>query len=112
MGHERDNVDGPATPEERWLTVRHERPLTRIDCQARKRLPEQFFSTIARLIGRKLEDQSNEQWLWKGRHVYMFDGTTMTRMTTLRNSEGARGFRRSAQIGEAIIDASRNGSSA
>ena len=38
-------------------------------CQARKRLPEQFFSTIARLVGRKLEDQANEQWLWKGRTV-------------------------------------------
>lgn len=45
-------------------------------CQARKRLPEQFFSTIARLVGRKLEDQSKKEWLWKGRHVYMFDGTT------------------------------------
>ena len=21
-------------------------------------------------------DQSKEEWLWKGRHVYMFDGTT------------------------------------
>ena len=45
-------------------------------CQARKRLPEQFFSTIARLVGRKLQEQTSEQWLWKGRHVYMFDGTT------------------------------------
>ena len=46
-------------------------------CQARKKLPEQFFSTIARLVGRKLQDQSKEEWLWKGRHVYMFDGTTV-----------------------------------
>lgn len=51
-------------------------PETGAYCQARKRLPEKFFSTIARLVGRKLEDQASDQWLWKGRHVYMFDGTT------------------------------------
>lgn len=56
-------------------------------CQARQRLPEQFFSTIARLIGRKLEDQVDEQWLWKGRHVYMFDGTTTLMPDTAANQE-------------------------
>ena len=47
-------------------------------CQARKRLPEKFFSTIARMAGRELEDGVRGNWLWKGRHVYMFDGTTVT----------------------------------
>ena len=56
-------------------------------CQARKRLPEQFFSTIARLVGRKVEDQSEEQWLWKGRHVYMFDGTTILMPDTAANQK-------------------------
>ncbi len=56
-------------------------------CQARQRLPEQFFSTIARLVGRKLEDQANEQWLWKGRHVYMFDGTTTLMPDTAANQQ-------------------------
>ena len=54
-------------------------------CQARKKLPEQFFSTIARLVGRKLEDQSKDEWLWKGRHVYMFDGTTTLMPDTAAN---------------------------
>ena len=56
-------------------------------CQARKRLPEQFFSTIARMVATKLEDQANKEWLWKGRHVYMFDGTTTLMPDTKENAE-------------------------
>ena len=56
-------------------------------CQARKRLPEQFFSTIARMVGRKLENQAKERWLWKGHHVYMFDGTTTLMPDTEANVE-------------------------
>jgi len=54
-------------------------------CQARKRLPEQFFSTASRMVGRKLEDQVQGNWLWKGRHVYMFDGTTVSMPDTPKN---------------------------
>ena len=56
-------------------------------CQARQRLPEQFFATIARLVGKKLEEQSDDQWLWKGRHVYMFDGTTTLMPDSEANAE-------------------------
>ena len=54
-------------------------------CQARKRLPENFFSTVTRLVGRKLQDQVPKSWLWKGRHVYMFDGSTVTMPDTVAN---------------------------
>src|SRR5580700_9472058 len=33
-------------------------------CQARKRLPEEFFSDVARRTGRALEANVNLQWLW------------------------------------------------
>lgn len=56
-------------------------------CQARMRLPEEFFATIARALGRQLEDQAEEKWLWKGRHVYMFDGTTTVMPDTAENRE-------------------------
>ena len=56
-------------------------------CQARKRLPEKFFSSVVRNVGRKLEDQVQENWLWKGRHVYMFDGTTTLMPDTPENQE-------------------------
>lgn len=56
-------------------------------CQARKRLPEKFFSSVCRSIGRKLEDQVQADWLWKGRHVYMFDGTTTLMPDTPENQK-------------------------
>jgi len=47
-------------------------------CQARKRLPEEFFSSVARLVGKTLAANVDTSWLWKDRHVFMFDGTTVT----------------------------------
>jgi len=56
-------------------------------CQARKRLPEQFFSTVACSVGRALEAKVDRRWLWKGRRVYMFDGTTVTMPDTSENQQ-------------------------
>ncbi len=56
-------------------------------CQARKRLPEKFFSTVACSVGRRLDSQVHPQWLWKGRRVYMFDGTTVTMPDTPENQQ-------------------------
>lgn len=49
-------------------------------CQARKRLPEQFFAQIARGVGKELHQASQPEWLWKNRNVYMLDGTTISAM--------------------------------
>lgn len=54
-------------------------------CQARKKLPEQFFATIARGVGEKLERQAQDEWLWKGHRVLMFDGTTTVMPDTKDN---------------------------
>lgn len=54
-------------------------------CQARKRLPEKFFSLIACLVGRALDSEVDHRWLWNGRRVYMFDGTTVTMPDTPQN---------------------------
>jgi hypothetical protein len=56
-------------------------------CQARKRLPEKFFSAVACLVGRALDAKAKPGWLWKGRRVYMFDGTTVTMPDTPENQE-------------------------
>lgn len=56
-------------------------------CQARKRLPEKFFSAAACLVGRALDAKAKELWLWKGRRVYMFDGTTVTMPDTSENQQ-------------------------
>ena len=54
-------------------------------CQARKRLPEEFFSEVARQSGRALEANVDPQWLWKGRRVHVFDGSSVSMPDTLEN---------------------------
>jgi hypothetical protein len=54
-------------------------------CQARQRLPEEFFSTVACSAGRALDAKADKRWLWKGRRVYLFDGTTVTMPDTPEN---------------------------
>ena len=56
-------------------------------CQARGRLPEKFFSTVACLVGRTLDSRVAPNWLWNGRRVYVFDGTTVTMPDTPENQE-------------------------
>jgi hypothetical protein len=54
-------------------------------CRARRRLPEAFFSTAACSVGRDLDAKAEKGWLWKGRRVYLFDGTTVTMPDTPEN---------------------------
>ncbi len=54
-------------------------------CQARKRLPEKFFSAVACLVGRALEAKAEPRWLWKGHRVLMFDGSTVSMPDTEAN---------------------------
>ena len=54
-------------------------------CQARKRLPEAFFSEATRETGRALQSKIDPQWLWKGRRVYTFDGSVVSMPDTPEN---------------------------
>jgi hypothetical protein len=54
-------------------------------CQARTRLPERFFSFIAHLVGRRLDERVDPKWLWKGRRIYLFDGSTVAMPDTTEN---------------------------
>lgn len=56
-------------------------------CQARKRLPEKFFSIVAFGTGRELDSKVDSNWLWNGRHVYMFDGSTVSMPDTAENQK-------------------------
>jgi hypothetical protein len=62
-------------------------PETSAYCQARKRLPEGFFSQIARQTGRQLDANAEVDWLWKNRRVYIFDGATVSMPDTYQNQE-------------------------
>ena len=56
-------------------------------CQARQRLPEAFFADVACSVGRRLAARVERDWLWRGRRVYLFDGTTVTMPDTPENQE-------------------------
>jgi hypothetical protein len=54
-------------------------------CQARKRLPEEFFSDVARRTGQALEANVDTKWLWKSRRVYVYDGSSVSMPDTAEN---------------------------
>ena len=54
-------------------------------CQARKRLPETFVADVARQTGRTLQANVDPQWLWKGRRVYVYDGSAVSMPDTPAN---------------------------
>jgi hypothetical protein len=54
-------------------------------CQARRRLPERFFAAVARLVGQNLDARIDRRWLWKGRRVCLFDGSTVSMPDTPAN---------------------------
>jgi len=54
-------------------------------CRARRRLPEAFFPAAACSVGRALDARADRRWLWNGRRVYLFDGTTVTMPDTPAN---------------------------
>jgi hypothetical protein len=56
-------------------------------CQARERLPEQFYSGVACSVGRALDSKAEAGWLWKGRRVYLFDGTTVSMPDSAANQK-------------------------
>lgn len=54
-------------------------------CQARKRLPEAFFSSVASQTGRALEKGVDRRWLWKSKRVYIYDGSSFSMPDTPEN---------------------------
>jgi hypothetical protein len=54
-------------------------------CQARKRLPEEFFAEVARKAGQSLDSSAKKEWLWKGRRVLAYDGSTVSMPDTPEN---------------------------
>jgi hypothetical protein len=56
-------------------------------CKASKRLPEEFFSEVARQTGCALESSAEERWLWKRRRVMAYDGSTVSMPDTAENQQ-------------------------
>jgi DDE family transposase len=47
-------------------------------CRARAKLPATVLCRLAMQVGRRLERGAPEEWLWRGRHVFLADGSTST----------------------------------
>src|SRR5215218_3435360 len=60
-------------------------PRTGAYCRARQRLPEAFLAGVARAAAGALDARAGRRRLWKGRRVYLFDGTTVTMPDTPAN---------------------------
>jgi hypothetical protein len=56
-------------------------------CQARKRLPEKFYAEVARKAGQSLDNNAKKEWLWKGRRVLAYDGSTVSMPDTVENQQ-------------------------
>jgi hypothetical protein len=48
-------------------------------------LPEQFFAAVARKTEQALDEGAQQRWLWKGRRVLAYDGSTVSMPDTPEN---------------------------
>jgi hypothetical protein len=54
-------------------------------CKARKRLPLSFMVRLVRKTGQVFHEKASTTWLWKGRTVYLVDGSTASMPDTPAN---------------------------
>jgi Transposase DDE domain len=73
-----------------FLVARGEDPVspdTGNYCKARKRLPLSLIVRLVRKIGELLNGKAPSSWLWKGREVFMVDGSTASMPDTPANQK-------------------------
>lgn len=56
-------------------------------CRARGKLPEKVIRQLTLDVAEGCERQLDAKWLWRGRHVFLVDGTTVSMPDTLENQE-------------------------
>lgn len=50
-------------------------------------MPEAFFAAAARKTGQALDNNAQARWLWKGRRVLAYDGSTVSMPDTAENQQ-------------------------
>ena len=71
-----------------WLVLAGRKPCssdTGAYCEARQRLPLGVVVRLVRQTARAIDEQASREWLWKGRHVRLVDGTTVSMPDTAEN---------------------------
>jgi hypothetical protein len=56
-------------------------------CKARAKLPERFLQRLCYDVAEQVEYQAPVSWLWKGRHVFLADGSTVSMPDTPANQQ-------------------------
>lgn len=56
-------------------------------CQARKRLPESFITSLLKETGARLHSQGQTYWEWKGQNITLVDGSTVSMPDTPDNQK-------------------------
>ena len=56
-------------------------------CKARAKLPEHFLQRLTLDLGQAVERAAPAAWLWKDRHVFLADGSTLSMPDTRANQE-------------------------
>ncbi len=56
-------------------------------CKARKRLPESMIVSLTKQVALINEKKVKKAWKFRGRDVYLVDGTTLTMADTIKNQE-------------------------
>jgi len=56
-------------------------------CRARAKLSEAAIHRLAADVASRCEKQVQEEWLWRGRHVHLVDGTTVSMPDTPENQK-------------------------
>ena len=56
-------------------------------CKARQRLPLKMITGLVKKSAQLIDQQTPEQWLWRGKRVRLIDGTTVTMPDTKENQE-------------------------
>jgi hypothetical protein len=56
-------------------------------CKARAKLPEPFLQRLCYDVAEQVESQAPTAWLWKGRHVFIGDGSTLSMPDTPENQQ-------------------------
>lgn len=62
-------------------------PNTAAYCKARARLPETVLIGLTQESGEQLEVQAKPEWLWRGKHIKLVDGSTLSMPDTPENQE-------------------------
>ena len=62
-------------------------PRTGAYCRARQRLPLALLRRLLWWVAQKLQSETPEKWLWKGRNVKIMDGSTVTMPDTSENQK-------------------------